>query len=132
MCQNAGFDDAHPYVDARLPTGERLHAVLQPISRHGTAISVRIPARRTFGLDELVAAGTIPSELAGLLADVVASSLSMLICGGTGSGNPTRRQDTLWVVRPRTAARTARCLLNSPYLLADGGRNVPLVAWRRR
>lgn len=83
------LDDAHPYVDARLPTGERLHAVLQPISRHGTAISVRIPARRTFGLDELVAAGTMPPELAGLLADVVASSLSMLICGGTGSGKTT-------------------------------------------
>lgn len=83
------LDDAHPYVDARLPTGERLHAVLQPISRHGTAISVRIPARRTFGLDELVAAGTMPPELAGLLTDVVASSLAMLICGGTGSGKTT-------------------------------------------
>ena len=71
------------------PRGERLHAVLQPISRHGTAISVRIPARRTFGLDELVAAGTMPPELAGLLTDVVASSLAMLICGGTGSGKTT-------------------------------------------
>ena len=85
------LDDAHPYVDARLPTGERLHAVLQPTSRHGTAISVRIPARRSFGLDELVAAGTMPPELASLLADVVAASLSLLICGGTGSGNPTTR-----------------------------------------
>jgi pilus assembly protein CpaF len=83
------LDDAHPYVDARLPTGERLHAVLQPISRHGTAISVRIPARRSFKLDELVTAGTMPPELAGLLQDVVASSLAMLICGGTGSGKTT-------------------------------------------
>jgi pilus assembly protein CpaF len=83
------LDDAHPYVDARLPSGERLHAVLQPISRHGTAISVRIPARRSFTLDDLVRAGTMPTEIAGLLADVVASALALLICGGTGSGKTT-------------------------------------------
>lgn len=47
------LDDAAPWVDARLADGTRLHAVLAPLARPGTAISLRVPARRSFTLDEL-------------------------------------------------------------------------------
>ena len=51
------LDDATPYVDARLPGGQRLHAVIPPLSVRGTTISLRIPSRRRFTLADLVAAG---------------------------------------------------------------------------
>ena len=47
------LDDASPWVDARMPDGTRLHAVLAPLARPGTLISLRIPARRTFTLEQL-------------------------------------------------------------------------------
>jgi len=83
------LDDATPFVDGRLPTGERLHAVLAPVSREGTAISLRVPARRAFTLDELVAAGTLTDELAGVLRDMIGAKLAFLVCGGTGCGKTT-------------------------------------------
>ena len=51
------LDDASPYVDLRLPDGTRFHAVLAPLSRPGTVLSLRVPRQRVFTLDELVAAG---------------------------------------------------------------------------
>lgn len=83
------LDAASPFVDARLPQGVRLHAVLAPVSASGTLISLRIPARRTFTLAELVAADMVPRPWAGLLRAVVRSRRSFLISGGTGSGKTT-------------------------------------------
>lgn len=83
------LDDASPWVDARLPDGTRLHAVLAPLVRPGTSISLRVPARRSFGLDELVAAGGVDPAAASLLRDVVASRAAFLVSGGTGSGKTT-------------------------------------------
>lgn len=83
------LDDATPYVDLRLPDGTRFHAVLAPLSRPGTLISLRVPRPRTFGLDELVRLGTLPPELADLLEEVVAARLAFLVTGGTGSGKTT-------------------------------------------
>ncbi len=60
------LDDATPYVDARLPGGQRLHAVLPPLSVRGTTISLRIPSRRRFTLADLVAAGTVDRRRRGL------------------------------------------------------------------
>ncbi len=53
------LDDAAPFVDARLPSGARLHCVIPPISAGGTLISLRIPHRSAFTLDDLVERGTI-------------------------------------------------------------------------
>jgi pilus assembly protein CpaF len=47
------LDEAAPYVDARLPDGSRLHAVIPPVAPRGTCISIRVPRRRTFTLAEL-------------------------------------------------------------------------------
>lgn len=80
------LDDAQPFVDARLPDGARLHAVLPPLSVRGTTISLRIPSRRRFELADLVAAGTVDDEGAEWLAAIVRSRVAFLVTGGTGSG----------------------------------------------
>ena len=83
------LDDAMPYVDARLPGGERLHAVLPPLVVAGTAISLRIPRRRRFSIDGLVAAGTVDEAGGRWLAALIAARAAFLISGGTGSGKTT-------------------------------------------
>lgn len=83
------LDDAAPYVDARLPGGVRLHAVLPPVAASGTCLSLRLPRRRAFTLDELVAAAAIPAAGAALLAALVSARLAFLITGGTGTGKTT-------------------------------------------
>lgn len=80
------LDDATPYVDARLPGGERLHAVLPPLSVRGTTISLRIPSRRRFTVAGLVSAGTIDAQGAQVLDAVIRSRVAFLVSGGTGSG----------------------------------------------
>ncbi|WP_078661298.1 TadA family conjugal transfer-associated ATPase [Streptomyces sp. NRRL B-24484] len=84
------LDDAMPWVDARLPDGTRLHAVLPPIAVGGcTHISLRICRARPFTLDELVAGGTLTGAGADLFRSVLRARLSLLISGGTGSGKTT-------------------------------------------
>jgi len=83
------LDDAVPWVDARLPNGLRLHAVIPPLSIHGTAISLRIPALETMTLDHLVQLGSLSQQGAVLLKQIVQSGASFVVCGGTGSGKTT-------------------------------------------
>lgn len=83
------LDDTAPCADARLPGGIRLHAVLPPIAPGGTTMSLRLPRRRAFTLDELVGAGAVPPEGAALLAALVASRAAFLVTGGTGTGKTT-------------------------------------------
>jgi pilus assembly protein CpaF len=83
------LDEASPYVDARLPDGTRLHCVIPPIATANTAISLRIPRRRAFTLEDLVEAGSLDEVGAQCLRDIVAARLAFLICGGTGSGKTT-------------------------------------------
>ena len=61
------LDDATPYVDVRLSDGTRLHAVLAPIARHGTCLSLRVPTRTAFSLDDLVRLGSLDRTGARLL-----------------------------------------------------------------
>jgi len=82
------LDQAVPYVDARLPDGIRLHAVLPPVSEQ-PVLSLRLPARRGFGLDDLVAAGSINADGAAWLRSIVRSRLAFLVTGGTGCGKTT-------------------------------------------
>ena len=83
------LDDASPYVDLRLPDGTRFHAVLAPVSRPGTVLSLRVPRRRVFTLDDLRAAGAVGADGARLLRRVVDQRLAFLVSGGTGSGKTT-------------------------------------------
>jgi pilus assembly protein CpaF len=63
--------------------------VLPPLSPGGTCISLRVPPRRTFTLDELVSAGSLPRSGADLLDRIVGHRLAFLMTGGTGSGKTT-------------------------------------------
>ena len=83
------LDDAMPHADARLPDGTRLHAVLPPVSPQGTCISLRVPPRRTFTLDDLVATGSMPADGADLLRRLVEARVPFLVTGGTGTGKTT-------------------------------------------
>lgn len=86
---NRRLDEASPWVDARMPSGIRLHAIIPPLSVRGTVISLRIPARATFDLADLISAGSVSPAGAQLLREVIAANLSIIICGGTGSGKTT-------------------------------------------
>ena len=94
------LDDASPYVDLRLPDGTRFHAVLAPLSRPGTVLSLRVPRQRVFTMAELVAAGAVPEAGVGLLESVVRRRLAVLISGGTGSGKTTLLNALLSMVDP--------------------------------
>ncbi|MFD7917767.1 TadA family conjugal transfer-associated ATPase [Streptomyces sp. NPDC059740] len=94
------LDDARPWVDARLPDGTRLHAVLPPVAVGGTCLSLRATRPRAFTLSELVAAGTVPPGGDRLLRAVLAARLSFLISGGTGSGKTTLLSTLLGLVGP--------------------------------
>ena len=83
------LDDASPWVDARLPDGTRLHAVLAPLARPGTLVSLRVPARRTFSLEQLVVAGTLTPDAEGWLRRLVQARVAFVVTGGTGSGKTT-------------------------------------------
>ncbi len=83
------LDDAQPWVDARLPGGVRLHAVLAPVAPGGTCLSLRVARSRVFALDELVSASSVPPDGAELLAALVRSRAAFLITGGTGTGKTT-------------------------------------------
>ncbi|MGW4897920.1 TadA family conjugal transfer-associated ATPase, partial [Kitasatospora sp. NPDC004240] len=94
------LDDARPWVDARLPDGTRLHAVLPPIAAGCTHISLRVCRPRPFTLDELVAGGALPPQGAEILACVLRARLSLLISGGTGTGKTTLLAALLGLVGP--------------------------------
>ena len=100
------LDDATPYVDVRLADGTRFHAVLAPVARPGTVISLRVPRRSGFSLDELVVSGTVTAEVAGLLRRIVEARLAFLVSGGTGSGKTTLLSALLGLV-----GRTERLVL---------------------
>ncbi|MBD3946471.1 ATPase, T2SS/T4P/T4SS family [Nocardioides ganghwensis] len=80
------LDDATPHADVRLPDGTRFHAVLAPVARSGTVLSLRVPRGRVWTLPELVAAGAVPPDGAFLLEEVVDSRCAFLVTGGTGTG----------------------------------------------
>jgi pilus assembly protein CpaF len=82
-------DEASPLCDARLPDGSRVNVVIPPLSLSGPCLTVRRFRREGFSLRQLVAGGTLPGEVAELLALCVAARASVLVSGGTGSGKTT-------------------------------------------
>lgn len=82
------LDDACPYVDARLPSGLRVHAILPPLVE-GTHLSLRVPRRRSFTLASLEQAGSVPPAWVPLVHQLVLRRTALLVTGGTGSGKTT-------------------------------------------
>jgi pilus assembly protein CpaF len=86
---NRRLDDAQPYVDARLPSGIRLHAIIPPLSQNGTCLSLRIPQKQTLSLTDLQNRGMFNAQLGEILEQIISGGLSFLISGGTGTGKTT-------------------------------------------
>jgi pilus assembly protein CpaF len=83
------LDDASPTVDVRLPDGVRCHAVLAPIARPGTLVSLRVPHRLGLGLDDLVERGALTAAGLALVRRLLDARVAFLISGGTGTGKTT-------------------------------------------
>jgi pilus assembly protein CpaF len=92
------LDDARPWVDARLPDGTRMHAVIPPVAVGSTCLSLRVVRPRAFSVGELVAAGTVPPGGDRVLRALIDARLSFLISGGTGSGKTTLLSSLLGLV----------------------------------
>ncbi|PID51064.1 MAG: pilus assembly protein CpaF [Propionibacteriales bacterium] len=83
------LDDASPFVDAQLPDGTRVHAILAPMASPGTCISLRVPAHRSFSLEDWVAGGGMSDEVCDILRRLIRLKRAFLVTGGTGSGKTT-------------------------------------------
>lgn len=117
------LDDASPFVDAVLPDGTRLHAILPPLVAHPT-LSLRVLARRRFALVDLVAAGVMDVEVADLLVAVVAARLAFVISGGTGAGKTTLLGALLSSCAP---GERVVLIEDAPELVLDHGHLVRLL-----
>jgi pilus assembly protein CpaF len=83
------IDESQPMVDARLPDGSRVNAVLPPLSLTGPLLTIRRFGNERLGLDDLVYKATLTPETSELLARCVEARLNILISGGTGAGKTT-------------------------------------------
>lgn len=81
--------EEQPILDARLPDGSRVAAVMPPCSLQGTALTIRKFRPAYFTLEELVETGTLHAEAAVALAQAIARRQNVLISGGTGTGKTT-------------------------------------------
>ncbi|MBV1852173.1 CpaF family protein [Catellatospora tritici] len=82
-------DESSPMVDARLPDGSRVNAVVPPISVDGAALTIRKFSAEPFGVEDLIRFGTMSERVAEVLRACVQGRLDVLISGGTGSGKTT-------------------------------------------
>jgi pilus assembly protein CpaF len=83
---NRRLDESSPYVDARLPDGSRVNAVIPPLIVGGPALTIRRFPAASFTMSRLVELGTMSSDTAGMLERFVVERRSLVISGGTGSG----------------------------------------------
>jgi pilus assembly protein CpaF len=82
-------DESSPLVDARLPDGSRVNAVIRPIALVGPTITIRKFFKRPLTVDDLISKGSITKETAEFLRSCIISRLNMVVSGGTGSGKTT-------------------------------------------
>jgi pilus assembly protein CpaF len=80
------IDESSPLVDARLPDGSRVNAIIPPLAIGGPALTIRKFSREPFTLERLVSLGTIDQEIAAFLENCIGRRVSLIISGGTGSG----------------------------------------------
>ena len=83
------IDEASPYVDARLPDGSRVNAVIAPISLVGPVLTIRKFGTTPVSLEQMIQWGTITQEAVHFLKACVEARLNIVISGGTGSGKTT-------------------------------------------
>jgi pilus assembly protein CpaF len=82
-------DEASPMVDARLPDGSRINAIIPPLALDGPSLSIRRFGKRRYSVDDLVAKDSITTDMVEFLRAIIRARLNLLVCGGTGSGKTT-------------------------------------------
>jgi pilus assembly protein CpaF len=82
-------DESSPMVDARLPDGSRVNAIIPPLSLRGPTLTIRKFSRDPYTMDDLITFGTLTPKAAQFLAACVRGKLNVLISGGTGTGKTT-------------------------------------------
>jgi pilus assembly protein CpaF len=83
------IDEASPMVDARLPDGSRVNAIIPPLSLRGPTLTIRKFSRDPYTMDDLISFGSLTPKSAQFLASCVKGKLNVLISGGTGTGKTT-------------------------------------------
>lgn len=83
------IDESSPYVDARLPDGSRVNAVIPPISLVGPVLTIRKFSKNPITVDQLVSFGSLTPEAVQFLEACVKARINIVISGGTGSGKTT-------------------------------------------
>jgi pilus assembly protein CpaF len=83
------IDETSSMVDARLPDGSRVNAIIPPLSVKGPVLTIRKFSREPYTVDDLVSFGTLTNDMADFLHACVAARMNVIISGGTGSGKTT-------------------------------------------
>ena len=83
------IDESSPLVDARLPDGSRVNAIIQPAALDGAILSIRRFRRKALSIENLLELGSLTEPMARLLRGTIRARINMLITGGTGSGKTT-------------------------------------------
>ncbi len=83
------IDESSPMVDARLPDGSRVNAIIAPLSLSGPLLTIRKFSRKRLTLDDMINIGTLSAESVDFLQRCIMAQLNVLISGGTGSGKTT-------------------------------------------
>ncbi|NYT77951.1 Flp pilus assembly complex ATPase component TadA [Alcaligenaceae bacterium] len=83
------IDESSPMVDARLPDGSRVNAVIAPIALRGNSLTIRKFPDRRLGMQDLVSAGSLSADMSMFLAACVRARKNIVVSGGTGSGKTT-------------------------------------------
>jgi len=83
------IDEASPMVDARLPDGSRVNAIIPPLAITGPSLTIRKFSKDPLTIDDLVSYGTLSHQAAAFLEACVAGKLNILVSGGTGTGKTT-------------------------------------------
>jgi pilus assembly protein CpaF len=116
------IDGSQPWVDARLPDGARVHAILPPLAIAGPTLTIRRFARTHPSLSDLVANGSLSDARAELLRTAVGERRNLLVIGGTGSGKTTLLRALCGEIEPHarviTIEDTAELALQRPHVVA--------------
>jgi pilus assembly protein CpaF len=82
-------DESSPMVDARLPDGSRINAIIPPLSLDGPALSIRRFGKKRYTVDDLLEKDTLTPDMVEFMSAIIRARLNLIVCGGTGSGKTT-------------------------------------------
>ncbi|SHH97003.1 CpaF family protein [Clostridium grantii] len=83
------IDESSPMVDARLPDGSRVNAIIPPLSLNGPVVTIRKFSKDPYTIEDLISFGSLNDSMAALIQDCVKARMNILVSGGTGSGKTT-------------------------------------------